>query len=143
LVVLYHRKAKANKLTEEKASGPVMDSDIRLEDGKPSSQANWHARTTLGSSVKNCEVCLFPTTLFLTACGHVLHPECLLKWGKSHNGCPGCGQQLRRKEHFLFCRVCEEQEQGVSYDRMVEIVKSEKTTEETICSDCRSKVRET
>jgi predicted amidophosphoribosyltransferase len=51
----------------------------------------------------------------MTACGHVLHPDCLLKWGKDHEGCPSCNQPLRDNEHFLFCRVCEEQEQVVSY----------------------------
>jgi hypothetical protein len=58
--------------------------------------------------------------------------------GKSDKGYLDCDHALRGKKRLLFCRVCEEQEeQGVSYDRMVEIVKIEKTVEDKIYPDCR------
>jgi Zn finger protein HypA/HybF involved in hydrogenase expression len=80
----------------------------------------------------------------MTACGHALHPECLIKWGDSHEECPSCSQPLRGQshEHFLFCRVCEEQEQRITYDQMVEIVSSEKICKETLCASCLIKERD-
>jgi hypothetical protein len=142
VVIVSYRRYNAKQLTE---SGVAvgMDSDLRLDHDKSVSTAHWRPRSILGTSVQDCAVCQIPTTLFMTACGHVLHPECLLKWGKEHEGCPSCQQPLREKEHFLFCRVCEEQEQVVGYERMAEILRGKLTTKETICASCNGKERET
>jgi ribosomal protein L37AE/L43A len=76
----------------------------------------------------------------MTACGHVLHPECLLKQGQTHEDCPSCSKPLRGKEHLLFCRVCEEQEKGVSYEKMYEMVRERKVRVETLCLECHAKL---
>jgi hypothetical protein len=73
------RRLKENS---DKTSASI-GSDVRLHTGNDMSssrQGRWRARSVLSNTMKDCSVCLKHTTLFMTACGHVMHPECLVKW---------------------------------------------------------------
>jgi hypothetical protein len=135
-----------HKAEEVKTAGAVpvssMDSNNRLgnvEETAASVQSFWRPREVLGTTINQCRICRTPTTLFMTSCGHIFHAECLVKWSSSHQGCPTCHQSLNKADHVLFCRECTNQEQLVSLQRLEEIVRGKKMTEETICSNCFSK----
>jgi hypothetical protein len=104
VVLLYMIRKRRLRHFETRVSeaAPVFLQDMPEQDSALSLAP--HAKTPFHP--ETCSICLEPSPLFFTPCGHYFHQHCISSWLAKRPACPNCNHPTLPAQLRRWCELC-------------------------------------